>query len=69
MAEIIRHCPDCGLDRPFDQLHSEIGWCPRSSDQYCPEWYCLACGAMLLMGEIPVAVEPLISVGIRDRVA
>jgi len=50
MAEIIRRCPDCGLDRPFQQHQGAADWCADADDRYspdwpsadrhCPEWYC-----------------------------
>jgi len=69
MTEIIRHCPDCGRDRPFEQHHGLAGCCSDTADRYCPEWHCLSCGAGLLIGEVPMALEPVFAAGIRDRVA
>jgi hypothetical protein len=68
MAEIIRHCPDCGWDRSFAQRHVVPGWCPDAADG-CPEWFCTTCGAALLIGVIPVGCDSPELVGIRDRVA
>lgn len=50
MIEMIRHCPDCGSDQPFEQYHAEPERCPDSPDGYCPEWSCTDCGAALLVG-------------------
>jgi hypothetical protein len=50
MAEILRSCQDCGLDRQFEQLHGLAGSCPDAADGQCPEWACVACGAVLIMG-------------------
>lgn len=69
MTEIIRHCPDCGGDRAFEQHHSVAGCCPDTADPDCPEWYCLVCGATVLTGDIPVVRLPVVHFGIRDRVA
>jgi hypothetical protein len=69
MTEIIRHCPDCGQDRPFQQHHGAAGWCSDTGDCRCPEWHCLVCGAVLLIGDIPTVPERIFSAGIRDRVA
>ena len=69
MAEIIRHCPDCGLDRSITQHHGLSGRCPDSPDRCCPEWYCVTCGAALLIGDIPVVLNTARMVGLRDRVA
>jgi hypothetical protein len=57
MVEMIRHCPDCGTDGQFEQLHADPGGCPDSPDGYCPEWSCTACGAGLLIGFIPYLYE------------
>jgi hypothetical protein len=64
MVEMVRHCPDCGSDRQFEQHHPDQGGCPDSRDGYCPEWSCTACGAGLLIGFIPFLYE---SAGIADR--
>jgi hypothetical protein len=69
MTEIIRHCPDCGRGRLFAQHHGLAGYCPDSADECCPEWYCVECGATLLIGDIPSAPDPAVSPGLRDRVA
>jgi hypothetical protein len=71
MAEIIRHCPDCGRSRLFAQHHGLAGRCPDSADQYCPEWLCIECGATLLIGAIPAVPEHRRAVAAvrRDRVA
>lgn len=83
MTEIIRHCPDCGQDRPFEQHHSTSGRCCDAGSANCPEWYCLSCGAGLLIGDVPAAADTAsrdravfgrargraLAVGIRDRVA
>jgi len=79
MTEIIRRCPDCGLDRPFQQHQGVADWCADADDRYspdwpsadrhCPEWYCVACGAALLIGDIPIVIEPVSSASRRDRVA
>lgn len=71
MTEIIRHCPDCSRSRLFAPHHDLAGCCPDSADQSCPEWLCVACGATLLIGAIPVASEPSrdVTAGRSDRVA
>jgi len=69
MTEIIRHCPDCGRDRSITQHHGVAGRCPDSADRCCPEWYCVTCGAGMVIGEIPTVLKSAFSVGIRDRVA
>jgi hypothetical protein len=68
MTEIIRCCPDCRQDRSFEQHHGQDGWCSDSPDQCCPEWHCVACGAGLLLGDIPV-VSGVAFTGQHARVA
>ena len=58
MIETIRHCPDCGQDQPFERLHGRDGDCCDTADGYCPEWFCLSCGAGLLIGCISYQREP-----------
>ena len=58
MIETIRHCPDCGQDRIFEQPHSLGGGCLDSADGYCPEWLCVDCSTGLLIGFIPYPREP-----------
>lgn len=53
MIDMFRDCPDCGTQREFSQHHGEAGLCPDSADGSCPEWFCLACGAGLLIGLLP----------------
>jgi hypothetical protein len=69
MAEMIRHCPDCGSDRQFEQLHPGPGSCPDSRDGYCPEWSCTACGTGLLIGFIRFMYESAKIADPRVRVA
>lgn len=58
MTEMIRHCPGCGSDQPFEQHHAEPARCQDSAGGYCPEWSCTACGAALLAGSVPFSCEP-----------
>jgi hypothetical protein len=70
MTEIIRNCPDCGQDRAFAQHHEAAAWCPDAVDGDCPEWYCLACGATVLTGEILRLIRPRSPAATRgERVA
>ncbi len=68
MTEIIRHCPDCGRGRLFAQHHSLTGHCPDSADEFCPEWYCVVCGATLVIGAVPTTRADALAAP-RDRVA
>jgi hypothetical protein len=69
MSDIIRHCPDCDRDLYLEQHHGMGGRCPDTADARCPEWYCQLCGAALLIGTIPSALEPVMSAPVRQRVA
>jgi hypothetical protein len=52
MIETIRHCPDCGQVRRFEQPHPDSGECPDSPDGSCPEWLCTGCRAAWLIGYV-----------------
>jgi rubredoxin len=67
MAEIIRHCPDCGSGNSLGQLHAIAGGCPDTAEEYCPEWYCQLCGAALLIGDVPARRGPAEVAGAGDR--
>jgi hypothetical protein len=69
MTEIIRHCPNCGWDRPLGQHHAAPSCCPDVTDGPCPEWFCQSCGAAVILGDLPSSVELRYAAGIRDRVA
>jgi len=69
MTEIIRHCPDCGWDRPYSQLHPAPCCCQDSGDDYCAEWFCVACGTAVILGGVPAALRHPEPLGVRDRVA
>jgi hypothetical protein len=69
MIEMIRHCPDCGSDQPFEQYHPQPAHCPDSADGYCPEWSCMACGAALLIGFLPYVCETAGITELHGRVA
>ena len=59
MTDMFRECPECGADRIFAQHHPEWGGCPDSADGCCPEWFCIDCGTVLLIGALPPALaEP-----------
>jgi hypothetical protein len=56
VAQLVRHCPDCCQDRPFEQLHDRA--CPDGAGGECPEWMCAVCGAALLISvAIPVVAS------------
>ena len=58
MTEMIRACPDCGLDRPFEQPHPLSGECPDSPDGCCPEWLCVTCRGAWLAGLVIHLTRP-----------
>jgi hypothetical protein len=67
MIEMIRHCPDCGQDQPFEQYHRQAD--DDSADEYSPEWLCADCGVGLLIGFIPYLREPAEAMRLRRLVA
>lgn len=69
MTQIVRHCQDCDWDRPFELIHDRPGECPDAPDGDCPEWFCTACGAALLIGAPWFAAERVHLAELRGRVA
>jgi hypothetical protein len=69
MTQVVRYCPDCRSDRPFEQHHPQAGGCPDSPDGLCPEWACTACGAALFIGLASHAGYSGRAPALRDRVA
>ncbi len=73
MTDEIRLCPECGFQREFAQLHPAAGQCRDSADGQCPEWFCVRCGAGVLIRLHPAAVHAsrvlARSAGRLDRVA
>jgi hypothetical protein len=69
MAQVIRHCPDCGWDRPFEQHHAAAGNCPDAPGGDCPEWSCTGCGAALLIDFDDNLHDAAEALGSRDMVA
>jgi hypothetical protein len=69
MTDIVRDCPNCGWDRPLGQHHPAPGCCPDVIGGHCPEWFCLSCGAAVILGDVPGPSELRHPVGVRDRVA
>ena len=69
MIEMIRHCPDCGQDKGFEQHHPQGSECPEFPHGYCPEWSCAYCGAGLLIGFIPYLRESAAADQLHRRVA
>jgi hypothetical protein len=69
MIQMIRYCPDCASDQPFEPFHLESADCPGITDGTCPEWACAACGAAFLIDFVSYVYESAAAPGIRDRVA
>ncbi|HEX3965920.1 MAG TPA: hypothetical protein VHZ03_56305 [Trebonia sp.] len=59
MSQPLGGCPECGGDRPFEQIHAVAGECPDVPGGDCPEWACQACGAAVIMGTLPLASAAL----------
>jgi hypothetical protein len=73
MIDDFLDCPSCGSKREFLQVHARLGRCPDSAGG-CPEWFCTACGAALLIRVLPVrgslaAASASRAAGQLDRVA
>lgn len=69
MIEMVRHCPDCGRDTLFEQYHTEPDRCPDSLDGCCPEWFCAACGAALIIAGVSLEYDWAGVADVRGRVA
>lgn len=69
MSQMSRYCPDCRVDRLFEQYHDATVGCPDFPEGECLEWSCTDCGAALLIGLLPRADEPAQMRDIRTRVA
>lgn len=55
MTDEFRDCPDCGLRSEFGQVHPDPEQCPDGADESCPEWFCVGCGAGLLISSHPLS--------------
>jgi hypothetical protein len=62
-------CPGCRDMRVFAQVHPDPGSCFDGSDGMCPEWYCLTCGAAVLLGVLPAPRQPLSAAELTGRAA
>ena len=69
MTEIIRYCPDCGWDRPYAQHHPAPRCCQDAADEDCAEWFCVACGAAVILGGVPSPFARPEPAGVHGRVA
>ena len=69
MNQIDGYCPDCRENGTFAQAHSDPGNCSDASGGMCPEWYCIACGAAVLLGTVPARRQPLSMAELTGRAA
>ena len=74
MTSAYRNCPSCGTPNEFAQLHPDPERCPDVPSGRCPEWFCTACGAGLMVELLPVSLDIANaraggSIGSLDRVA
>lgn len=65
MTDEFRHCPTCGSQCEFVQVHPRLGRCPDGAGGGCPEWFCTGCGAALLIGVLPPASQPSVAAPAR----
>lgn len=58
MNQISSYCPDCRETKAFAQVHPDPGRCFDAYDGICPEWYCIACDAAVLLSSLPAPGSP-----------
>jgi hypothetical protein len=61
------YCPDCGEPGAFAQVHPDPGGCFDAFDGVCPEWYCIVCGAAVLLSIVPGPRQPLTAAELTGR--
>ena len=59
MNQIDGYCPECRETGAFARVHPDPGSCCDAFDGICPEWYCIACGAAVLLSILPAHQQPL----------
>lgn len=69
MNQIGSYCPDCRGTGSFVQVHPDPGTCSEAFDGICPEWYCIACGAAVLLRVLPAPRQPLSIAELTGRAA
>ena len=69
MNQMDSNCPDCQETRAFAQVHSDPGDCLDASGGLCQEWYCMGCGAAVLLGTVPAQRQPLSTAELAGRAA
>ena len=69
MNQISSYCLDCRDIKTFTQAHPNPGACLDGSEGICPEWYCMACGAAVLLGILLAAGQPPSTAELTRRAA
>ncbi len=69
MNQISSYCTDCRDIRAFAQVHPDPGGCFDGSEGICPEWYCMACGAAVLLSILPAPGQPFGTAELAGRAA
>jgi hypothetical protein len=67
--QISSYCLDCRDIKTFAQAHPTPGTCLDGSEGICPEWYCMACGAAVLLGILPAPGQPPSTAELTRRAA
>ena len=49
MTGTFRDCPGCRAPSEFTQVHPDPESCPDVASGRCPEWFCVTCGAGMLV--------------------
>ena len=69
MNEIDGHCAECAETGAFAQVHPDPGSCRDASEGICPEWYCIVCGAAVLISLLPASWPPARQAELTGRAA
>lgn len=65
--QISSYCLDCRDIKAFAQAHPHPGTGLDGSEGICPEWYCMACGAAVLLSILPAAGQSLAAAELTRR--
>jgi hypothetical protein len=52
------YCPDCRETVTLAQVHPDPGGCFDAAGGFCPEWFCIACGAAIVLSTAPGPRQP-----------
>lgn len=69
MDQISSYCLDCRDIKAFAQAHPDQGSCLDGSEGICPEWYCMTCGAAVLLSILPAPGQPFAAAELTGRAA